>query len=71
MCPLFDDSALGEDNDQVCMLDCAEAVGYREDGPVCHEVVQGFLDKAFGDGSRALWPRQESESEDSEDRPGD
>jgi len=26
MCPLFDDSALGEDNDQVCMLDCAEAV---------------------------------------------
>lgn len=46
----FLDAALIEDYDLVGVLDCGEAVGDDEDGPVLDESVESFLDLAFGDG---------------------
>ncbi len=46
----FDDAAAFEDDDFVGFADGGEAVGDDEDGAVLHEVFEGGLDLALGDG---------------------
>lgn len=47
---LFNDGAFVEDNDLVGFADGGEAVCDDEDGAVGGEVVEGFLNEAFGNG---------------------
>src|SRR3989339_2219593 len=48
--PFFDDPAAVDHQDLAGVTNRAQAVGYHETGPACHELQQCFVDAGFGPG---------------------